>query len=313
MTPAPQPDAAPATDFPTRPVRILITFSAGSGPDTAVRLVAGALQRLWGQPVAVESRPGGNGFLAIDAFKRGATDGHDLLQLDSGHLLAYPHLFKKMPYDPQQDFEHIVPLFRTYVFFAVAANSPYATLGELIADARAHPGKLKYGSWSIGNPVHLGSALFESATGCEMHHAVCADMSHLYSEVAAGRLTFALGSAGSAGPLQRAGKLRFLAVTAPQRHPAFPNVPTVAEAGGPADFEVTSWTLIIAPKGLPGALVEQLRRDFGQALADPGVEAGYADLGYERFLLTPAQFAQFVQAESSRFAEVIRKSKASLD
>ena len=313
MTPALRPADAPAADFPTRPVRILMPYSAGSGPDTAAQLVAGALQRQWGQPVTVESRPGGNGFLAIDAFKRGATDGHDLLQIDSSHLLAYPHLFKKMPYDPQQDFEHIVPLFRTYVFFAVAANSPYASLGELIADARARPGKLKYGSWSIGNPVHLGSALFESVTGCEMHHAVCTDMSHLYDEVAAGRLTFALGSAATAGPLQRAGKLRFLAVAAPQRHPAFPDVPTVAEAGGPADFEVAGWTLIVAPKGLPGALVEQLRRDFGQALAEPGIEAGYAALGFERFLLTPGQFAQFVQAESSRFAEVIRKSKASLD
>ena len=306
-------EGAPDGAFPTRPVRILTPFFAGSGPEGAARLVAGALQRLWGRPVEVENQPGGNGFLAIDAFRRGATDGHDLLQLDNALLLAYPHLFKKLPYDPQRDFEHIVPLFRNHFFFVVAADSPYATLGELIADARARPGRVKYGSWSIGNPAHLGSALFESVTGCDMQHVVCRDTSHLYGEVASGRLSFALGSLRSTEPLRSAGKLRFLAYAAPRRNPAYPDVPTAVESGGPEGIEVIAWTTIAAPTGLAQARVDQLRRDFTQALADPGVMAGYAACGYERYLPTQEEFAQFLRDESARFAEVIRKSKASLD
>ena len=305
--------AAPGAAFPTRAVRILTPFSPGSGPDVAARLVAGALQRLWGQPVEVENQPGGNGFLAIDAFRRGAADGHDLLQLDNALLLAYPHLFKKLPYDPQRDFEHVVPLFLNHFFFVVAADSPYTTLGELIADAKARPGRVRYGSWSIGNPAHLGSALFESVTGCDMQHVICRDTSHLYGEVASGQLSFALGSLRSTEPLRSAGTLRFLAFAGPQRHPAFPDVPTAGEAGGPADFEVIAWTTIAAPKGLPQPLIDQLRRDFAQALVDPEVTAGYAACGYERYLPTQDEFAQFLRDESARFAEVIRASKNSLD
>ena len=132
------------------------------------RLVADKLSRAWGQPVTVENRPGGNGFIAIDAWKRGAQDGTDLLVLDNVHLAAYPALFKKLPYDAAKDFNVLLPLFRTHFFFTVAVNSPYKSVGDLIADAKANPGKLNYGSWSVGNPVHLGSELFESMTGTQM-------------------------------------------------------------------------------------------------------------------------------------------------
>ena len=137
--------------FPTKPVRIITPFPVGGGPDGVARLVADKLSRAWGQPVVVENRPGGNGFIAIDAFKRGATDGTDLLQLDNVHLVAYPHLFKKLPYDAKNDFDPLLPLFKTYFFVAVGTNSKYKNVGDLIADAKANPGKLDYGSWSVGN------------------------------------------------------------------------------------------------------------------------------------------------------------------
>ena len=147
--------------WPTKPVRIITPFPPGAGPEAVVRVVAEKLQKKWGQPVIVENKPGANGFIAIDAFKRGATDGHDLMHLDNVHLVAYPHLFKKLPYDPAKDFEPIAPLFITYFFVGVPANSKYKTVGDIVADAKAHPGALNYGSWSVGNPVHLGSALLE--------------------------------------------------------------------------------------------------------------------------------------------------------
>ena len=304
---------AVAQEFPTKPVRITTPFPVGSGPEGVVRLLADKLSRAWGQPVTVENKPGGNGFIAIDAFKRGAKDGHDLLQLDNVHLVAYPHLFKKLPYDPVKDFEQIDPLFRTYFFFTVATDSKYKSVGEIVADAKANPGKLNYGSWSVGNPVHLGSALFESQTGTSMAHVIYKETSQLYTGVATGELSFALGTIGSAGALERAGKLRYLAVAAPKRNAAFPSVPTVAESGGPANFEVTGWTTLAAPAGLPKNVTDKIRRDVEKALADPDFKAKYDAFGYEPFPVTADQFQKFMQAESSRFASVIKKANISLD
>jgi tripartite-type tricarboxylate transporter receptor subunit TctC len=304
---------AQAQDFPTRPVRILTPFPAGAGPEAVVRVLAEKLQKKWGKPVIVENKPGANGFLAIDAFRRGATDGHDLIQLDNVHLVAYPHLFKKLPYDPVKDFDPVTPLFRTYFFVGVPANSPHKTVGDILADAKAHPGKLNYGSWSVGNPVHLGSALLESMTGTEMQHIIYKEVSMLYTGVATGELHWSLGSLASAGPMQRSGKIKFIGVTAPKRHAAFPDVPTVAESGGPAGYEVTGWTTIAAPKGLPKAVAEKIQKDIEAALAEPDMKERYAAFGYEPFPATRDQFNAYIASESTKYADVIKRAKASLD
>ena len=304
---------AQAQDFPTGPVRILTPFPAGAGPEAVVRVLAEKLQKKWGKPVIVENKPGANGFLAIDAFRRGATDGHDLIQLDNVHLVAYPHLFKKLPYDPVKDFDPVTPLFRTYFFVGVPANSPHKTVGDLLADAKAHPGKLNYGSWSVGNPVHLGSALLESMTGTEMQHIIYKEVSMLYTGVATGELHWSLGSLASAGPMQRSGKIKFIGVTAPKRHAAFPDVPTVAESGGPAGYEVTGWTTIAAPKGLPKAVAEKIQKDIEAALAEPDMKERYAAFGYEPFPATRDQFNAYIASESTKYADVIKRAKASLD
>lgn len=299
--------------YPTKPVRIITPFPVGGGPDGVARLVADKLSRAWGQPVVVDNRPGGNGFIAIDAFKRGAKDGTDLIVLDNVHLSAYPSLFKKLPYDPATDFDTLLPFFKTYFYFTVAGNSKYKTVGDLIADAKANPGKLNYGSWSVGNPVHLGSELFESVTGTQMEHVIYKETTQLYTSVATGELAFALGSAATAGPLQRAGKLRFLASASPTRTAAFPEVPTVAESGGPKGFEVIGWNALAVPKGLPAPVAEKIKRDIETALAEPDVIEKFKSFGYESFPSTRAQFDAFVQSESKRFAEVIRAANVSLD
>ena len=223
-----------AQDFPTKPVRILTPFPVGSGPDGIARLLADKLSRAWGKPVVVENRPGGNGFVAIDAFKRGAVDGHDLIQLDNVHLTAYPHLLKNLPYDPAKDFEPLLPLFKAYFFVTTSKAGPYKTLGNLIADAKARPGQLNYGSWSVGNPVHLGTARLAAATGTDMVHVIYKETTQLYTSVANGELSFALGSSGSTGSLYRAGKLGYLAVAAPKRLYGFPGCPDLRRGGRPA-------------------------------------------------------------------------------
>jgi tripartite-type tricarboxylate transporter receptor subunit TctC len=302
-----------AQEFPAKQVKIITPFPVGSGPEGVVRLVADKLARKWGKPVLVENRPGGNGFIAIDAIRKAASDGHELIQLDNVHLSAYPHLFKKLPYDPKTDFEPVLPLFKTYFFFAVPSDSKYKTVADLVADARAQPGKLNYGSWSVGNPVHLGSALFESVTGADMVHVIYKETTQLYTAVANGELAFALGTSATAGPLQRAGKLRFLAVAAPNRIAAFAGVPTVAEAGGPKNFEVTGWTALAAPKGTPRAITDKIARDVEAALAEPDIREKFVAFAYEPFPQTRDQFMKMMQAESSRFAEVIKRANASLD
>ena len=304
---------AHAQDFPTRPVRIITPFPAGAGPEAVVRLVAERLQKKWGKPVVVENKPGANGFIAIDTFKRGSTDGHDLMHLDNVHLVAYPHLFKKLPYDPVKDFDPLTPLFKTHFFVGVSNDSKYKTVGDIVADAKARPTALNYGSWSVGNPVHLGSALLESMTDTQMQHVVYKETSQLYTAVATNELNFALGSMATAGPLQRSGRLKFIAVTGPKRHPAFPDVPTVAESGGPAGYEVTGWTTIAAPKGLPKPTADRIQRDIEEALNDPEIKQRYATFGYDLFPATREQFNAFIAAESAKYAEVIKRAKVSLD
>ncbi len=307
------PVQTPAPAFPAKPVRITTPFPVGSGPEGVLRLVADKLSKRWGQPVVVENKPGANGFIAIEQFKNGAADGHDLIQLDGVHLTAYPHLFKRLPYDSASDFEPLYPLFKTYFFMTTAVDSKYKRVSDVIADARAQPGKLNYGSWSVGNPVHLGSALLETVTGTQMQHVIYKETSQLYTAVATGELAFALGTSATAGPLYRAGKLKFLAVAAPRRIAGYPDVPTFAEAGGPKDFEVSGWTTIAAPKNLPRAVSEKITRDIAAVLAEPEFKDKYQSFGYEMFPATREQFAQYIRAESVKQAEVIRKAKAQLD
>lgn len=304
--------AQDAAKWPTRAVRLITPYPTGGAPDTIARVLAEKLSRKWGQAVVVENRPGGNGFIAIDAFKRGAKDGHDLIQLDSVHIAAYPYLFKKLPYDPVKDFDVQATLWKAYMMFVVPTSSKYKTVGDVITDAKANPGKLDYGSWSIGNPVHLGMEEFQYLTGTTMQHVVYKETSQLYSAVANGELAVSQGTAGTTGPLYKAGKLRFLAVAAPQRLVAYPDVPTVAEAGGPKDYEVSGWNVIAAPKGLAPAVRDKIRQDIAEAVASTDVQDRYATLGYVPLSLDRPKMEAFIQAESKRHEAIIKRTKIEL-
>ncbi len=303
---------AASNTWPSKPVRIINPFPVGGGPDGTARIVGEKLSRMWNQPVVIENRPGGNGFIAIDAFKRGAQDGTDMVLLDNVHLAAYPHLFRKLSYDPAHDFQVLAPLFRTFFFVCVPNHSPYRSVADLIADAQARPGQLNYGSWSIGNAVHLGSLQLAALTNTRMEHIVFKETGQLYQSVANGDLDFALGSSGTAGPLARAGKLRFLAVMAPQRLQGFEDIPTVAESGGPAQAIVTGWNaLATSPHATPAAVM-QLQRDITTALREPDIQPKFQTFGYESYFPTPAEFQQFMRTESQRFGSVIAAANIQL-
>ena len=241
-------------------------------------------------------------------------DGHDLIVLDNVHLAAYPSLFKKLPYDTAKDFD---PCCRCS---APTSSSPWAptaptrpwpmwwpTPRRALASSTTAP-------WSVGNPVHLGSELFESMTGTQMEHVIFKETTQLYTSVSTGDINFAMGSAATAGPLYRAGKLRLLALAAPQRSPEFPDVPTVAESGGPKDFAVTGWNAIAVPPGLPAAVTDKIQARHRAGADRPRCDQEkFKTFGYESFPTTRAQFDQFVKDEAKRFGDVIRQANVSLD
>ena len=302
-----------AQDYPSRPVKVVSTFPVGSGPDVALRLIADRLAQKWGQAVLVENKPGGNGFIAIDAAKRSTADGYTLLQMDNAQTSAQPYLFKKLPYDLMRDFEPITPMLRNYFFVVVPADSPLRSTGDLLQAARAKPGAINYGSWFVGSPGHIGGAMLEQGAGVEMMHVPYKDMGQLYAAVANKELTWAFGSGGSAGPLQRAGKVRYLAVSAPQRLAGFPDVPSISESGGPAGFDLAGSVALLAPKGTPPAVADKIQRDVAQVLRDPEVLKRYDAMFYEPYVLERAEYVKELADETRRFGQVLERLNIALD
>ena len=304
---------AHAQDFPSKPVRVVTPFPAGSGPEVALRLVADKLSKIWGKPVIVDNRPGASGFIAIEAIKRAAPDGHELLQMDNAQMAAQPFLFKKLPYELLRDFDPVTPILRNYFFVTVPAGSRYKTMADLGAAAKAGPGQVNYGSWFVGSPGHIGAAMLETATGTRMTHVPYKEMSQLYVAVGNQEVDWAFGSAASAGAMQRAGRTRYLAVAAPRRVAGFPDVPTVAESGGPAGFELSAWTALLAPKGTPKAVVEKIQKDVAAVLAEPDLKDKYAAMYYEPYFLNTEQFLQQLRNDSQRYGETLKRLNISLD
>ncbi|CAN7500405.1 Bug family tripartite tricarboxylate transporter substrate binding protein [Polaromonas sp. LjRoot131] len=304
---------AHAQDFPSKPVRVVTPFPAGSGPEVALRLVADKLSKIWGKPVVVDNRPGASGFIAIEAIKRAAPDGHELLQMDNAQMAAQPFLFKKLPYELLRDFEPVTPILRNYFFVTVPVGSRYKTMADLGVAAKAGPGQVNYGSWFVGSPGHIGAAMLETATGTKMTHVPYKEMSQLYVAVGNQEVDWAFGSAASAGAMQRAGRTRYLAVAAPKRVAGFPDVPTVAESGGPAGFELSAWTALLAPKGTPKAVVEKIQKDVAAVLAEPDLKDKYAAMYYEPYFLNTEQFFQQLRNDSQRYGETLKRLNISLD
>jgi 3-(3-hydroxy-phenyl)propionate hydroxylase len=304
--------AQPAS-FPTKPVRILTAFPAGSGPDAALRVVAQKLSTKWGQPVVVDNRPGGNGFVAIAAFKQGSADGHDLIQLDSNHLTTHPHTFSKLPYDPQKDLVPLRQLFRNSFFVVVSKDSPFKSLDDIVAAARAQPGKVTYGSWFTGSPGHLGALRLQRQAGIQMLHAPFKEMSQLYTSVATQEVQWALGSAASAGALEKAGKVRFVAVTGPSRSKAYPAVPSVDESTLTRSYEASAWTGLFAPRGIPAPLRDRISADVLEALKSPEVMERYRAFDYELHDVGGEVFADLIARETRNWAGVIQAANLKLD
>ncbi len=302
-----------AQSFPSRPVKITAPYSAGAAPATFTRAVAEKLSKLWGQPVIVDAKPGASGFIAIETVKSAVADGHDLLVASDAHVAINPSLYKKLPYDPQNDFVPVAMFYHTPFYLAVATAGPYQTVPALIAAAKKDPGAVSYGSSYVGSPSHLGSAEFEFLTGTKMIHAPYKDQSQMYVGVANGDIGWAFTTLGSALPLMQAGRIKLIAVAAPQRSKAQPEVPTLAEAGGPATMSVGAWLAIFAPRGTPPDVVRKINADVNKVLADPEILQQMRTLGFDPAPETPEQFAAEIRADVVKYGDLVRRTGATAD
>ena len=292
-------------------VRITTVFPTGSGPDSVARIVAEKLQAKWGQPVIVESKPGGAGVLGINAMKGAPATGNDLVVVDVGNLSINPLIFKKLAYDPEKDLSPVAVLYKTAFFVAVAADGPYKTLKDLLDAAKVKP--LSYGSNAVGGPLHLGAARLESAIGNEMLHVPFKETSQLYSAVSTGEVNWAFGSIASAGALVRAGKLRFLAVADRTRSAVMPDVPTLEEAGGPKALDALTWVALMAPAGTPTGVTAEINKAVNEALGLADVKDKFAAFGFVPSPGPVQQVADLMQGDRSRYAEVLKRVKVSTD
>ena len=302
-----------ANDFPTKPVNIVTPFAAGSGPDAVLRMVSDKLGRLWNQRVTIDNKPGGGGFIAIDAARRAAPDGYTLLQLDSEHIAALPHLYKSKNFVTLQHFDPVAPLFRTPFFVAVGTESKWKSMKDLIADAKAKPGTIAYGSWGVGSPGHLGGQQLDALAGIQMNHAPYREVSQLYTNVATGEVPWAYASIPSSQGIYKSGKLRYIAVAAKARVPQMPDVPTMAESGGPADLEVNSFVSLLAPRGVPDAVKKKINADVAKVIADPEIKARFDAFAFEPLAWSPEEIARQAEIKSKVYGDLVKRGNISLE
>ena len=305
--------AQTAATFPNKPVTVTTPFPAGSGPDAVLRQVSEKLSKLWGQPVLIINRPGASGFIAVDSVVRLPADGYNLLQLDSEHIGAVPHLYKSKNFVPFNSFDPVAALFRTPFFLAVATDSKWQSMKDLIAAAKAEPTKVNYGSWGIGSPGHLGGEELELLTGTEMTHVAFREFSQLFTSVGSNDVQWSFGSIPSSQGLFKAGKIRYIAVAAPKRLPQMPDVPTMAESGGPAGFEVNSFVTLVSPKGLPNDVKAKINADVIKVLADPEVKARFNTFGFEPLSWSPEDVRKNADAKSKTYEQLVKRKNITLD
>jgi len=304
---------AQGADFPSRPVVVTTPFAVGSGPDVVLRVVADKLSKAWNQRLIVENKPGGGGFIAIDTVRRATADGYTLLQLDSEHLAALPHLYKQRKFETLQTFEPAASLFRTPFLVAVPTDSKWKSMPDLVAAAKAEGGNLTYGSWGVGSPGHLGGELLQDKTGIKMQHIPYRETSQLYMNVGTGDVSWSFASIPSSQATFKSGKIRYLAVAAPNRIPQMPDVPTIEEAGGPPGIDVNSFVVLVAPKGIPAAVREKIGNDVAKVLADPDTKARFEAFAFEVIDWKADEIRRRAEEKSTVYKKLIDSANISLD
>ncbi|MDI9331392.1 MAG: tripartite tricarboxylate transporter substrate binding protein [Alphaproteobacteria bacterium] len=304
--------AAPAVRandrYPSKPITWICPYGAGGNADTRSRLVAKGMSAVLGQPIIVDNKAGAGGNIGTELIARAKPDGYTIGMGNFAPLSVNHALFKKLNFDPLNDISPITLIERGPLVLLIRAESPWKNAKDLVAAAKAEPGKLSYASGGIGGTHHLSAALFEHTAGIDMIHVPYKSGSAGASDLMGGQVQLMFEQMYSALPSLRSGKVRALAVTARKRNPLLPDVPTMAEQGFP-EVEVLNWQGLVGPKGLSADLMATLGQACNKALADPDVREKITSQGNEVMGGTPEQFAALIRAESPRWGKVVRDAR----
>jgi tripartite-type tricarboxylate transporter receptor subunit TctC len=304
--------AQAAAEFPDRPIRLVVPQATGSATDNIARLVAPEMAKILGQPVVVDNRPGGALTVGIDAVAKAAPDGYTIGQGPVGALAITRHMVAKLPYDIERDLQPVALVTTGYMLLAASPKAPFNNVRELIDYAKKNPGKLFNASSSNGSPGHVSGELFKYMTGTEIVHVPYKGGPPAIADLVAGNVQLMFESTNSIASHVKAGRVRALAVTGLQRAHSLPEVPTMIEAGVPG-YEVTAWSGVIAPVGLPRRVLERLNAAVNGAINEPTTKERLAQLGSEGGGGTPEEFGELIRRDSAKWAEVIKRSGARID
>ena len=301
-----------AQAFPSKPITIIVPFAAGGTTDILARVLAQGLTTELGQSVIVDNRAGAGGNIGGQTAARAAADGYTLFMGTVGTHAINAALYKKMPFDPIKDFAPLTRVANVPNLLVANPAQPYKNVHELIAYAKANPGKINFGSSGSGSSIHLSGELFKSMAKVDMQHVPYKGSAPAVTDLLGNQIGIMFDNMPSAIQHVRSGKLRPLAVTTAKRSPELPDVPTIAEAGVPG-YEATSWFGMFAPAATPAPIVAKLNAAIARVLAQPATRKKIEEQGAEVYSETPEQFAAFIKQESVKWGKVVKESGASLD
>ena len=297
--------AVAAQQFPTRPIRLIVPFAPGGGTDITARAIAQKLGESWGQTVVVDNRPGANGTIGVDIAAKSAPDGYTLTMISSSHAVN-TGLHLKQPYDLLKDLAPITQATSQPYALVINPAVPAKSVKELIAVAKAKPGSLNYGSSGTGGISHLAGALLGTLTGTQLVHIPYKGGAPATIDVIAGQIQILFGTLLLTGPHIKAGRLRVLAVTTPQRWPGTPELPTMQEAGVPG-FVITQWYGLLAPAKTPQPVVAKLNQEIARLLHLPDVKEKLAADGADAVGNTPEQFGAHIKSEIAKYGKLVKE------
>jgi tripartite-type tricarboxylate transporter receptor subunit TctC len=304
--------SALAQPYPSKPIRLVVPFPPGGGTDIFARQIATKLSESLGWVVVVDNKPGAGGNIGVDIAAKSPADGYTVVLGQTSNLAINPTLYGKLPYDPLKDLVPVVGVAAAPVVLVVAANSPYTSLADVVAAARAKPGAIMYASPGNGTVSHLAGERLQRAAGVRFEHIPYKGSSQAMTDVIGGNVALFMASVPSALAQINGGRLRAIAVTSDRRSAQLPDVPTVAESGY-KDFEATTWYGLLVPSGTPPAVVETLNREVNRVLQLPEVRAQIAAEGGEPLGGTPEKFASLMRSEYALWGRVVKESGAKAD
>ncbi len=297
--------ATHSQSYPNKPVRFIAPFPPGGTTDVLSRILAQKLTDSLGRQVIVENRPGAGGNIGHEIAAKTAPDGYTLLMSSNAALVTNPHLYKRLGFDPLNDFSPISVVAKAGPVLAVHPTVPARSVKELIALAKARPGKLNFGSGGRGTPAHVAGEIFKSATGINIVHVPYKGGIMAVMDLVGGQIDMVFSDMVPAVPQIKGGKLRALAVTSERRSPALPDVPTMLEAGVKEPIPETWWAML-APKGTPAAIISRLNADLAQIMKLPDVQERYADLGIFTSHTTSERVLELISLETPRMGKVLK-------